>query len=171
MRQDLQLMRGKRVLEVVEAGLHALAQVAKANKAGQPFHALLLNWHMPGMSGLEVAAELRTQEEASGLTTLLKPEAACINGVPTKPVEPEGIARVFKTHTQAVTKSLSYAASMAPAAEPILDLLHGLRRLDGDRALQQRLLHNFTESYLDLIQRLDVLLAKDRAHEAIDLIH
>ena len=344
MGKDLQQMRGKRVLvvddqansrqilmlllmawgmEVVEAetGPHALAQVAKANQAGQPFHALLLDWHMPGMSGLEVAAELRAQEEASGLTTplpilmvtahnkttlLLKPEAACINGVLTKPVvpsylfdallhggvrpvqpaqaphmqrfdglrvllvednelnqevaasiirkrgaivtiaahggeavelvksqefdlvlmdlhmpvmggieatrqirqlalgknlpivamtaavmaedrercravgmvdfipkpvEPEDIARVFRTHTQAGTKSSSYAASVVPAAEPILDLVQGLRRLDGDRALQQRLLHSFTESYLDLIPRLGVLLAQDRAHEAIDLIH
>ncbi len=344
MGQNLQQMRGKRVLvvddqansrqilmlllmawgmEVVEAdtGPHALEQVAKANKAGQPFHALLLDWHMPGMSGLEVAAELRAQEEASGLTTplpilmvtahnkttlLLKPEAACINGVLTKPVvpsylfdallhggvrpvqpsealhmqrfddlrvllvednelnqevaasiirkrgailtiashggeavelvksqefdlvlmdlhmpvmggieatrqirqlplgknlpivamtaavmaedrercravgmvdfipkpvEPEDIVRVFRTHTQPGAKSQSATMSVIPKAEPMLDLGQGLRRLDGDRVLQQRLLHSFTESYHDLIQRLDGLLAKDRAHEAIDLIH
>jgi CheY-like chemotaxis protein len=310
-------------MEVVEAdtGPDALAQVAKATKAGQPFHALLLDWHMPGMSGLEVAAELRAQEEANGLTTplpilmvtahnkttlLLKPEAACINGVLTKPVvpsylfdallhggvrpvqpaqtphmqqfeglrvllvednelnqevaasiirkrgaiitiashggeavelvksqefdlvlmdlhmpvmggieatrqirqlplgknlpiiamtaavmaedrercravgmvdfipkpvEPEDVVRVFRTYAQAETKSLTCAASVVPSTEPMLDLVQGLRRLDGDRALQHRLLHNFLKSYLDLIQRLDVLLAKDGAHEAIDLIH
>ncbi|MEO8119618.1 MAG: PAS domain S-box protein, partial [Rhodoferax sp.] len=344
MGRDMQKMCGKRVLvvddqansrqilllllmawgmEVVEAetGPQALAQVAKANRAGQPFHALLLDWHMPGMSGLEVAAELRAQEEVSGLTAplpilmvtahnkttlLLKPEAAYINGVLTKPVvpsylfdallcgevrpvqaaeapnmhrfdglrvllvednelnqevaasiirkrgatltiashggeavelvkqqafdlvlmdlhmpvmggieatrqirqlpmgenlpivamtaavmaedrercravgmvdfipkpvEPEDIIRVIRTHTQPGAKNPSFAMSVVPVAEPTLDLVQGLRRLDGDHELQQRLLHSFVEGYLDWTQRLDALLTEGNANDAIDLIH
>jgi HPt (histidine-containing phosphotransfer) domain-containing protein len=57
------------------------------------------------------------------------------------------------------------------ADEPVLDLVQGLRRLDGDRDLQQRLLRSFIENYHDLIQRLAALLTEDRGNEAIDLIH
>jgi PAS domain S-box-containing protein len=341
---DLQQMRGKRVLvvddqansrqilllllmtwgmEVVEAesGPQALALVAKANLAGQPFHALLLDWRMPGMSGLEVASQLRTQEEASGLATplpilmvtahnkktlLLKPEAAHINGVLTKPVipsylfdallhgetrpapavqapniqrfdglrvllvednelnqevaasilrkrgaaitiashggeavelvqqhvfdlvlmdlhmpvmggieatrqirqlplgknlpivamtaavmaedrercraigmvdfipkpvEPEDIVRVLRNHTQPGAKVSSAVIPMLPTGEPVLDLVQGLRRLDGDVALQQSLLHAFVEDYRTLIQRLNAALTQGNTNDAIDLVH
>jgi len=104
-RQILSLLLKTWGMEAIEAknGPEALARVAEANRMGQPFHAVLLDWRMPGMSGLAVAVELRAQEKANGLTTplpilmvtaynqqtlLQQPEAACINGVLTKPVIP-----------------------------------------------------------------------------------
>ena len=322
-RQILMLLLMAWGMEAVEAhtGPQALACVAQAHAAGQPFHALLLDWHMPGLSGLEVAAELRAQAESGGLftplpilmvtahnktTLLLKPEAAYINVVLTKPVvptylfdallqggvrpvsavqaphvqrfdglhvllvednelnqevaasiirkrgatltiashggeavalvkgqefdlvlmdlhmpvmggieaarqirqlplgehlpivamtaavmaedrercravgmvdfipkpvEPEDIGRVFRTHARQITAAASSVSSEVLATELTLDLEQGLRRLDGDRALQHRLLHSFIESHRDLVYRLDVLLTQDRTGEAIDLIH
>jgi len=126
MGRELQQMRGKRVLvvddqsnsrhilslllkawrmDVVEAesGPEALILVAEANRTARPFYTMLLDWHMPGMSGLAVAAELRKQEKINGVTTplpilmvtaynkpalLQQPEAAFVAGVLTKPVIP-----------------------------------------------------------------------------------
>ncbi|ABD69497.1 multi-sensor hybrid histidine kinase [Rhodoferax ferrireducens T118] len=344
MGQDLQQMHGKRVLVVddqatsrqilsrllqawgmeateAESGPQALARVAEANRAGRPFHAVLLDWRMPGMSGLEVATALKAQDEAKGLPTplqvlmvtaydkqslLQEPEAANIDGVLTKPVvpsylfdallqgeprhpdasdelvaqrfdgvrvllvedndlnqevassflrkrgvsvtvawhggeaveliqhqqfdlvlmdlhmpvmggieaarrirelpqgknlpivamtaavmeedrarcraagmngfvakpvEPEDLARVLVMYTRPGTQTPPATTPTIQAGEPVLDLVKGLRRLDGDRALQQRLLLGFVERHHDIVGRLDALLAEKNTTEAVDLIH
>jgi len=349
MGRELQQMRGKRVLivddqsnsrhilslllkawrmEVVEAesGTEALAHVAEANRTARPFYTMLLDWHMPGMSGLTVAAELRKQEKASGTTTplpilmitaynkpalLQQPEAAHITGVLTKPVipsllfdallhgkinrvhavvetdiqrfegvrvllvednelnqevaasiirkrgatltiasngseavelvqqqtfdlvlmdlhmpvmggieatrrirelpqginlpiiaitaavmaedrercraigmvdfitkpvEPEDIVRVLSTYTQPGQAIPTADVHVAPTNGPVLDLAQGLRRLDGDDALQQRLLRSFIENYHDLIPQLNILVAdapltERNTEQAIELVH
>jgi two-component system sensor histidine kinase/response regulator len=55
--------------------------------------------------------------------------------------------------------------------EPILELVQGLRRLDGDRVLQHRLLCNVVDSYRNLIPRLNALLTEGDTDGAIDLVH
>jgi signal transduction histidine kinase/CheY-like chemotaxis protein len=322
-RQILSLLLKTWGMEAIEAknGPEALARVAEANRMGQPFHAVLLDWRMPGMSGLAVAVELRAQEKANGLTTplpilmvtaynqqtlLQQPEATCINGVLTKPVipselfkamlhgeisslpaveephiqrfdnirvllvednelnqevaasiirkrgatltiasngveavalvqqqtfdlvlmdlhmpvmggieatrqirelaqgknlpivamtaavmaedrerctaigmvdfipkpvEPEDIVRVLRTCTQPGAEILPAALPLVQESEPVLYLVKGLSRLDGDHALQQRLLLSFVECYHDLTQRLDALLTEGNTSDAIELIH
>ena len=344
MGRELQQLRSKRVLvvddqsnsrhilslllkawgmEVVEAenGPDALTYIAEANRTARPFYAMLLDWHMPGMSGLAVAAELRQQEKTNGLTTplpilmitaynkptlLQQPEAAFITGVLTKPVipsllldallhgkisgmravvepniqrfdgvrvllvednelnqevaasiirkrgatltiashgseavelvqqqtfdlvlmdlhmpvmggieaarrirelpqgknlpivamtaavmaedrercraigmvdfipkpvEPEDIARALSTYTQSATEIRPAAPPVVQAGEPLLDLAQGLRRLDGDAVLQQRLLQGFVGCYHELIPNLNALLTDGSTNKAIDLIH
>jgi PAS domain S-box-containing protein len=344
MGRELQQMRSKRVLvvddqsnsrhilslllkawgmEVVEAenGPDALAQVAEANRSGRPFYSMLLDWHMPGMSGLAVAAELRLLEKASGggrplpilmitahnkPTLLQQPEAAFITGVLTKPVipsllfdallngkisraravvepsmlrfdgirvllvednelnqevaasiirkrgatltiashggeavelvqrqcfdlvlmdlhmpvmggieatrrirelpqgknlpivamtaavmaedrercraigmvdfiskpvEPEDIVKVLSMYAQAGQDAQAAAPPRIQRSAPILDLEQGLRRLDGDHALQHRLLSNFIGSYHGMAPRLDALLAEACIDGAVDLVH
>ena len=322
-RQILSLLLKAWGMEAVEAenGEQALAKVAEANNLGQPFHALLLDWRMPGMSGLDVAVELREQEQLKGLnmplpilmvtaynkqTLLQQPGAACINGVLTKPVipsrlfnallhgkirslpvveepyaqrfdnvrvllvednelnqevaasiirkrgailtiawngeeavalvqrqafdlvlmdlhmpvmggieaarqirelaqgknlpivamtaavmaedrerclaigmvdfipkpvEPEDIVRVLRSYTQLGTEVPAAALPVVRRTEPMFDWVKGLERLDGDQALQQRLLLSFIECYHDLSQRLDSLLAANNISAAIELIH
>ncbi|MDP3878480.1 MAG: PAS domain S-box protein [Methylobacter sp.] len=324
-RQILCLLLKAWGMEAVEAedGEQALAKVAEANNLGQPFHALLLDWRMPGMSGLDVAVELREQEQLKGLnmplpilmvtaynkqTLLQQPGATCINGVLTKPVipsrlfnallhgkicslpameephpqrfdnvrvllvednelnqevaasiirkrgailtiawngeeavelvrrqafdlvlmdlhmpvmggieaarqirelaqgknlpivamtaavmaedrerclaigmvdfipkpvEPEDIVRVLRSYTQLGTEVPAAALSVPVVrrTEPMFDWVKGLERLDGDKALQQRLLLSFIECYHDLSQRLDGLLAANNISAAIELIH
>jgi PAS domain S-box-containing protein len=322
-RQILCLLLKAWGIEAVEAedGEQALAKVAEANNLGQPFHALLLDWRMPGMSGLDVAVELREQEQLKGLnmplpilmvtaynkqTLLQQPGATCINGVLTKPVipsrlfnallhgkicslpameephpqrfdnvrvllvednelnqevaasiirkrgatltiawngeeavelvrrqafdlvlmdlhmpvmggieaarqirelahgknlpivamtaavmaedrerclaigmvdfipkpvEPEDIVRVLRTYTQLGTEVPAAALPVVQRIEPVFDWVKGLDRLDGDKALQQRLLLSFIECYHDLSQHLDGLLAANNISAAIELIH
>jgi PAS domain S-box-containing protein len=322
-RQILSLLLKAWGMEAIEAenGIEALARVAQANGTGQPFHAVLLDWRMPGMNGLEVAVELRAQEEASGLLTplpilmvtaynrqtlLQQPEAGCINGVLTKPVipsylynallhgeirtlpkveepktqrfdnirvllvednelnqevaasilrkrgviltiawngeeavalaeqqtfdlvlmdlhmpimggieatrqirelaqgknppivamtaavmaedrercievgmvdfipkpvEPEDIVRILRTYTQSGAEIPVILLQEPQEEDPIFDWKRGLTRLDGDHALQQRLLLGFIEGYHDLSQRLDALLDEKNTHDAIELIH
>ncbi|MDO9141923.1 MAG: response regulator [Methylobacter sp.] len=322
-RQILSLLLKAWGMEAVEAenGEQALAKVAEANASGQPFYALLLDWRMPGMSGLDVAAKLREQEQLKGLNmplpilmvtaynkqTLLQQSGAdCINGVLTKPVipsrlfnallhgkihnlpaveephaqrfdnvrvllvednelnqevaasiirkrgailtiawngeeavelvrrqtfdlvlmdlhmpvmggieaarqirelaqgknlpivamtaavmaedrerclaigmvdfipkpvEPEDIARVLRSYTQLGAEAPAAALPVVQRSEPVFDWVNGLERLDGDQALQQRLLLSFIECYHDLSQRLDSLLAANNISAAIELIH
>jgi HPt (histidine-containing phosphotransfer) domain-containing protein len=88
-----------------------------------------------------------------------------------KPVEPEDIVRVLSSYTQSGTEIQPAAMPVVQSAEPVLDLEQGLRRLDDDHALQQRLLLSFVETYRDLIPRLDALLSEGSTNQAIDLIH
>ncbi|MEN9904301.1 MAG: hypothetical protein RLZZ555_866, partial [Pseudomonadota bacterium] len=41
------------------SGSEALAEIERADAAGQPFDILLLDWKMPGMDGIELAREIR----------------------------------------------------------------------------------------------------------------
>lgn len=148
----------------------------------QEFDLVLMDLHMPVMGGIEATRQIRQLPLGENLPIVAMTAAVMaedrercravgmVDFIP-KPVEPEDIVRVLRTHTQAGAKSPFATMSVVPAAEPVLDLVQGLRRLDGDRELQQRLLRNFIESHLDLIQRLDALLTEGRANEAIDLIH
>jgi len=53
----------------------------------------------------------------------------------------------------------------------VLDLVRGLHRLDGDAALQQRLLVSFLERHVHFTDELGTLLAAQRTEEAMDLVH
>jgi len=124
--QDLRALGGRRVLVVddqptaraillqlisawdmrataVEDGPAALAALEAARVAGEPYDVLLLDWRMPGMSGLDVARQLQADSDTGHPLLLmmvtahdkeaLLGEAASIriDGLLTKPVTPSAL--------------------------------------------------------------------------------
>jgi HPt (histidine-containing phosphotransfer) domain-containing protein len=61
--------------------------------------------------------------------------------------------------------------SLAQRNELLLDLAQGLHRLDGDTALQQRLLINFSARCQEVAKRFEVLISEADTQALIDLIH
>jgi signal transduction histidine kinase/DNA-binding response OmpR family regulator len=55
----------------VGGGAAALAELRRAAVAGEPFPLTLLDCHMPGMDGLEVARQVRERPELAGATVLM----------------------------------------------------------------------------------------------------
>ncbi len=59
------------VAEAVEDARAALARLRETSAAGTPYHLVLLDWHMPGTSGLELAAEIKADPELSGIPLVM----------------------------------------------------------------------------------------------------
>jgi len=86
---------------MADDGVHALAAVLEAQRAGTPFDLIVLDMQMPGMNGLELAATLYASGRVAGVPTMLLSSvcdqldasacvAAGIDSVITKPVrQPE----------------------------------------------------------------------------------
>jgi PAS domain S-box-containing protein len=148
----------------------------------QMFDLVLMDLHMPVMGGIEATRRIRELKQGKNLPIVAMTAAVMaedrelcraigmVDFIP-KPVEPEDIVRVLRTYTQAPADIPPVAMPMAQDSLPVLDLVKGLRRLDGDQALQQRLLLGFIQGYQDLIPRLEALLSAGLGGEAIELIH
>ena len=148
----------------------------------QAFDLVLMDLHMPVMGGIEAARRIRELKQGKhppivAMTAAVMAEdrelcraSGLVDFIP-KPVEPEDIVRVLRTYTQPPAEIPTAAMPVAQKNLPVLDLVKGLNRLDGDRALQQRLLLGFIQCYQDLIPRLDLLLREGGGGDAIELIH
>ncbi|MGH9391699.1 MAG: ATP-binding response regulator, partial [Vicinamibacteria bacterium] len=56
---------------LVESGPRALAELEEAKRAGRPFSMVLLDGHMPGMDGFEVAARIQGSSDLAGATIMM----------------------------------------------------------------------------------------------------
>ncbi len=114
----------------VASGEEALARVEAEEQAGRHFDAVLLDWKMPGMNGLDVARELEnavrdgrlahpllvvmvTAHEKEGL--LEEARGLTLDGVLTKPVTPSTLLDALTD-----ARLLSPAADASPPREPRL---------------------------------------------------
>lgn len=149
----------------------------------QMFDLVLMDLHMPVMGGIEATKIIRQLPQGKDLPIVAMTAAVLaddrqicqdvgMNDFIPKPVEPEDFVRVLSLYAVTNTETTAInAPSNISVTNPILDLVAGLRRLDDDNALQQRLLLGFIERHHDSIQRLDALLSEKNLSAAIDLIH
>ncbi|MBC7368943.1 MAG: PAS domain S-box protein [Undibacterium sp.] len=64
--------------EAVADGATALARLRTQVALGEPFHAVLLDWHMPGMDGLALAVEIRAVATLAALPLLMLSSAGAL---------------------------------------------------------------------------------------------
>ncbi|HKV49043.1 MAG TPA: response regulator [Candidatus Acidoferrales bacterium] len=65
------LLEWKMQPELVEGGREALALLAQANAGGNPFRLVILDAHMPGVDGYDVAEKMRDEEKYSAKVVIL----------------------------------------------------------------------------------------------------
>ena len=148
----------------------------------RPFDLVLMDLHMPVMGGIEATQRIHELPGHADLpivamtaAVLEEDQQRCLAAgmadFIAKPIEPEDLVRVLGRHAGTASGPPAEKSPSPERQAPLLDLAAGLRRLDGDRALQQRLLLGFVERYHDVVARLDALLAETDGVAAIDLVH
>jgi PAS domain S-box-containing protein len=111
---------------VVDGGPAALAALERAVAAGEPFPLVLLDGHMPGMDGFDLAAQVQQRPHLAGSTILMLTSAGqpgdiarCrelgIEAYLTKPVKQSELLDAIVT---ALSASLQHAEPEAPAPAP-----------------------------------------------------
>jgi PAS domain S-box-containing protein len=121
--------------DVAESGERALAKIAHANDSGDPFGLILMDWHMPGLNGLETIRRIRRQHDCDHLpaifmvTAFSRPEVIAgadslgVDAFLVKPIEPSmlfnAIAALFG-RPGAFEPTSAERLTGAPAAAPDL---------------------------------------------------
>ncbi len=159
------------------SGEDALAQIEEAELSHQPFNAVLLDWRMPGMSGLDVARRL---QEGAGQGQLIHPllvvmitaydkeellsQAGSIHldGVLTKPVTPSNLFDALSTSYHSASATPSKPRHAKAKKLPDLTGVHVL--LVEDNAINQQVAAEFLKKF-----NLTVILANHGA-EAVDWV-
>jgi two-component system, sensor histidine kinase and response regulator len=161
-----------------------------------PFDAVLMDLQMPEMDGYQATAKLRSDARFAALpivamtahATLEERQrcfAAGMNDHVAKPIDPgnlfDTVARLCKPKLAATTLDPrrdveagtppQRSPSWDPRAMAVLDSADGLARVGGNRALYQRLLHQFVDEHAatadqvrQALGRSDIALAERLAH-------
>ena len=149
----------------------------------QHFDLVLMDLHMPVMGGVEATRQILQLPNGQALPVVamtaavmqedrLSCKAVGMVDFVSKPIEPEDLIRVLRMHASPGTVVAAPEPLLRGAGgDPVLDLVRGLHRLDGDAALQQRLLVSFLERHVHFTDELGTLLAAQRTEEAMDLVH
>jgi two-component system sensor histidine kinase/response regulator len=144
--------------------------------------AVLMDLQMPGVGGYEATRLLRMVSRFEKLpiiamTAHALPDererclAAGMNDHVAKPIDPDHLFATLALWTRPVV-----AAAPAPDGDPLagiegLDVDAGLRRMGGDRALFERLLHQFAQHQGEVPAQLAALVAAGQLDEAERLAH
>ena len=137
------------VVEQAHSGLEALDRLRESMAQHQPFGLLLLDWHMPGMDGVELAGHIRSlgmpkvpqmlMVTAYGREDVMR--AARAQGIETVLIKPVNASLLFDTLMQPLEASGSErrrAVTPAPAADELpLDIRGASVLLVEDNELNQ----------------------------------
>ncbi|MBV1775762.1 response regulator [Burkholderiaceae bacterium DAT-1] len=149
------LQRRGALVRDCESGEQALSALDR-----HPFDLVVLDLHMPGMSGIETCMVIRTRYTRHipvlAMTAAVMPEdqqrcwAAGMDGFIAKPFDPDDVIRQI---LHAVQRAGTSSGRPIPSTEilPIFDKAGALARLDGDEQLLSTLCQRFAE-------RLTILL-------------
>ncbi|MDD2729535.1 PAS domain S-box protein [Malikia sp.] len=119
------------------SGNGALAEIERADAAGQPFDIVLLDWKMPGMDGIALAREI--QRRTLGQAPLLLMVTAYDRDEAMPPAREAGISEVLTKPVSASTLFDALMRQTGGEARPVStespDALHWSAELAGARAL------------------------------------
>jgi two-component system sensor histidine kinase/response regulator len=119
-------------------GPEALAELARAKAAGTPYNLVLLDYHMPGMDGFQVAERISRSPDIAGSTIvmlssdvqsgdLIRARNLGVSGYLVKPIRQSDLARTITAslkHTKAAApENPAPTASPSEAARPLKLLL------------------------------------------------
>ena len=123
------------VVTALSSGLQAVAEVGRADRAGEPYEIVFLDWQMPGMDGIATAEELRKLQLAKPphllMVTaygrdeaLMAAKAVGIEDLLVKPTSPslmfESVMRTLGSTGEDQTRSLE-PAPVVTKVEPLAD--------------------------------------------------
>jgi PAS domain S-box-containing protein len=108
----------------VDGGFAALEAIARAKAGGTPFALVLLDGHMPGMDGFEVAERIRNDPELAGTVIMMLTSndqadhiARCAGlGIATYLVKPIGQPELLRAIARVLGASGAFPGNGAPAA-------------------------------------------------------
>ncbi len=127
-------------VEQVHSGLEALDRLRESMAQHKPFGLLLLDWHMPGMDGVELAGHIRSLGMAKVPQMLMVTaygredvmRAARAQGIETVLIKPVNASVLFDTLMQPLEHSTATAfrtAAPAPAADELPPEIRGAQVL------------------------------------------
>jgi len=114
-----------------DSGEQALSQLRAAERAGDPYRVLLIDWNMPGMDGVQTARAIHVEPLQQSLLAMLMVTAYDHEGL-AEQAEKAGIAQVL---TKPLNESSLYDALLKAAlGSEVADELRALRRHGSDSA-------------------------------------
>ncbi len=139
----------------VASGSAALAEIERADAAGQPFDVVLLDWRMPGMDGIALAREIRRREFRRAPLLLMVTAydreevlplamAVGISAVLTKPVSPSSLFDTLMRQTGSHEQAAS--SETADVLQESADLAGARALLVEDNELNQEVATEFLQA-------------------------
>jgi PAS domain S-box-containing protein len=114
------LVRAGVILSEAQDGPTALAALDQAQNRGEPFQLAILDFHMPGMNGLELAQAIRAQPTLTALPLVI--HASDMRGNHASRARELGIASYLHKPISRTRLLTSLAEALSPAAENVAPL-------------------------------------------------